>query len=224
MFAQRPPPPDGAGALHPPVECQWSLQVRRAGANTILHTWRCTMDPVDLNVPPDDGDPDEHDHGRKSGPVEVVFRNHRRRLLSLFEEAREEDLACMGAVAWLTDPFVLRAMATVPTAIVTQKEDYLRPDGPGAGTRSWQAGLRKLYDAIADSGRWAADWPVPLERLYMPPPLCGMNYGEDHPMAGVRCCGIRNNRDAKARVYSPLMHNKFLIFARAVDQTGRGSE
>ena len=59
---------------------------------------------IDLNRPPGEYLPEQRDHGCVSGDVEAVFRNHQERVIRLFKEARERNLACVGAVAWLTDP------------------------------------------------------------------------------------------------------------------------
>ncbi len=67
--------------------------------------------------------------------------------------------------------------------------------------------------------------PVPFERLYyMPPPLCDRRYGEDESISGVRCFGIRNNRNGEPWNRPPLMHNKFLVFARGLEQPVTGCE
>lgn len=181
------------------------------------------MDFIDLNRPPSGGDGflEDRDHGRHSGPVEVVFRNHRNKLLKLFKEARERNLACAGACAWLTDLQILGAMATVPTSIVVQKEDLLRPDIPAkAGLDAWKRRLRRQYEAIEASDRRRACPGVPFDRLHMPWPLCDMHYAEDHSVAGVRCFGLRNKRDGESggRLPLPLMHHKFIIFLRGVGQ------
>jgi hypothetical protein len=168
------------------------------------------MRPIDLNRLEGDGYPGQRDHGCISGQVEVVFRDHQGRLLRLFEEAQAKDLVCLGAVAWLTDPAVLEAMAKLPTAVVVQKEDFLRPDSAAIHDRKrWKVQLRSLYDAIACSGRHCdlfirQNFPDPLGALY----LVG-----DQSIAGVRCVGLRNDRVASG-VRHPLMHNKFLVFAR----------
>ena len=83
------------------------------------------MDPrtlIDLNRPPA-GHPEQRDHGCKSGPIEVVFRNYKSRLLQLYEEARTDGLVSLGAVAWLTDFEILDAMTKVriATSVVVQR-------------------------------------------------------------------------------------------------------
>ncbi len=181
------------------------------------------MAPIDLNRPPGDECPEDRDHGRRNGPVEAVFRNHRGRVLTLFNEAREHNLGCLGAVAWATDPEILAAMATIPTSLVVQKEDLWRPDIPVSGNlKAWRARLRRRYESIEASDS-RTELGVPFDRLHMPRPLCDMSYGEDRSVAGVRCCGVRNGRAGDPRD-RPLMHNKFLLFVRGVVPPMAGCE
>ena len=171
------------------------------------------MGPIDLNRLAGNGYAEQHDHGCVSANLEVVFRDHKPRLLRLFREAREEGLVCLGAVAWLTDFEILDAMATVPTSLVLQKEDFLRPDSPddlGNQRYSWRDTLREHYEAVAESA--AAD--PRFCRYNFPPPLGGMSLLGDHTIAGVRCVGVRNARAVGERQMPPLMHHKFLVFAR----------
>ena len=126
------------------------------------------MEPLDLNRPKGEGYTEQRDHGCASGLVEVVFRKHKPRLLRLFQEAREEGLVCLGAVAWLTDFEILDAMATLPCSVLVQKEDFLRPDSPtGAGAQrdGWRDILREHYEAVAgpatSPGSAATTFPIP---------------------------------------------------------------
>ena len=171
------------------------------------------MEPINLNRLEGEGYPEQRDHGCVSGQIEVLFRDHRGRLLRLFEEAQEAGLVCVGAVAWLTDPAILGAMATVPTSVVVQKEDFLRPEPMGSndgGHRKDQ--LRVRYDAVARSDR-NCDLFI---RQNFPDPLGSQSLLGDQGIAGVRCVGPRNDRDPN-RVRQPLMHNKFLVFIRLRD-------
>ena len=168
------------------------------------------MKLIDLNRPEGDDYPRQGDHRCVSGLVEVIFRDYRTRLLRLFEEAQADGLVCLGAVAWLTDSWVLRAMATMPTAVVVQKEDFLRPDSSIIdGRKCWKDQLRARYDAIARS-----DLNCDLFiRQNFPNPLGALSLQGDQSIAGVRCVGFRNDRGANG-VRRPLMHNKFLVFVR----------
>ena len=181
-------------------------------------------DHTDLNRPPEDEFPEQEDHGRVSGPVEAVFRNQPEKVIGLIEEARERNLACVGAIAWLTDPQVLDAMATIPTSLLVQKEDFLRPDIPARGNLGrWKARLRRQYEAIARSARRGTPG-IPFQRQNMPEPLGSMSYGSDPTISGVYAFGIRNDRGREGGFRPPLMHNKFLVFIRGVAQPGPGRE
>jgi hypothetical protein len=175
------------------------------------------MDPLDrinLNIPPPKGPPIQRNHWcvGDSGDIEVVFRDHKPRLLRLFaEEVQPEMLACLGAMAWFTDFEVLDAMTSVPSSVLVQKEDFLRLDGDPAeaGVRrdGWRDILRDHYVAIAES-----DIHQPgFCRQNFPSPLGDMALTGDQAIAGVRCVGVRNQRGRRAQ---PLMHHKFLLFAK----------
>lgn len=167
------------------------------------------MDFIDLNLVAGDGLPEQRDHGCISGSVQVVFREHLPRLTEIIYEAGEQGLVCVGSVAWLTEFTVLDALATLATAIVVQKEDFLRPDhGDDVNPVAWKAVLHEKYDAVAES-----DEHHPLfRRQNMPDPLGGISLFSNQRISGVRCFGNRNRRDGKQR-RTPLMHHKYLIFA-----------
>lgn len=152
------------------------------------------------------GVPVEHDHQPQAdnglsvvAPIDVIFRNHRARLV---EEIQRSPVV-FGCVAWLTDAVVLEALAKCHhVSIVVQKEDFLRPDLGHA----WGRSLRRLYDAL----------PSPLLRHALPGGVSSLNYASDPQIAPVRCVG-NHNRDKHPAW--PRMHNKFLIFC---DQTVGG--
>ncbi len=147
----------------------------------------------DLGVPVDHETEPQADHGMSAvAKVEVIFRNHRARLL---DEIARCDVV-LGCVAWLTDSAVLGALANCQhVSIVVQKEDFLRPDLGQA----WGQHLRRLYDAL----------PSPLLRYDLPGGVSGLNYASDPAIAPVRCVG-NHNRDRQPAW--PRMHNKFLVF------------
>ena len=180
--------------------------------------------PIDLNRPPA-GHPEQRDHGcaSRAVEVEVVFRNHRKKLLGLLNEAEQQGWVCFGSMAWFTDPLVLAAIARTPASIIVQKEDHLRPDIPvGRNLAAWRERLRRMYEAIEASDQ-QGDPAVPFDRLHMPWPLCDMSYGEDKSVAGVRCFGVRNDRSGKT-TSRPLMHHKFFVFAKGIWQPEPGRE
>ena len=181
------------------------------------------MDPrtlIDLNRPPA-GHPEQWDHGCKSGPIEVVFRNYKSRLLQLYEEARTDGLVSLGAVAWLTDFEILDAMTKVPTSVVVQKEDFLRPDEAiGSGRDRWRDILREHYLAVEGSDIHQPEFC----RQHFPHPLGDMNLTGDQTISGIRCFGVRNERRVGGRGPRPLMHNKFILFAKLSFSPAPGHE
>ena len=187
------------------------------------------MDPlnrINLNSPPGKGLSIHRDHGcvSDSGDVEVVFRDHKPRLLRLIEEeVQPEMLAALGAMAWFTDFDILDALTKVPCSLLVQKEDFLRvdgdPDEPGVKRDGWREILREHYEAIGASdihqpGFWRQNFPSPLG---------DMSLTGDQAIAGVRCVGVRNRRGRRA---GPLMHHKFIVFAKLTfrPQPGHGGE
>ena len=169
------------------------------------------MEPerLDLNRPPGDGIPEQPDHSCVSGPVQVVFRDHRQRLLELFEDARGESLVCVGALYRLSDLEILDAMAQIPTSIVVQKETLWRPDLDPAARPGWRDLLREHYDEIA----WSDEHHELFLRQHFPSPLGDMKLLGDQQIAGVRCIGVLGGPRRDGR-FAPLMHHKYLVFAR----------
>lgn len=156
----------------------------------------------DLGVPVEHATEPQVDHGLSAiAKVDVIFRNHRARLL---DEIARCDVV-LGCVAWLTDGVVLDALAKRQhVSIVVQKEDFLRPD---LG-QSWKHHLRRLYGAL----------PSPLLRYALPGGVSSLNYAGDPKIAPVRCVG-NHNRDKQPAW--PRMHNKFLVFCdQAKDSHG----
>ena len=143
----------------------------------------------------------QRDYSDASGHVEVVFRGQSDRLIELIGDAAQTGGHVLGAVAWLTDKRVLDALSRVSAAIVVQKEDFLRPDGPGYR----EADLRRMYRAIQCN----------LDRYSLPGIASELSVCYDPSVAGVRCVG-NHNRERKPSW--PRMHNKFLVFCREVRQ------
>ena len=164
---------------------------------------------LDLNNLKGDGLPKRRNYSCISGDVEVVFGGHKERLLEIIGEAARDGLVCTGAVAWLTDPHLIPALATLPSSLVVQKEDFLRPDlGPGDTQEGWRDWLQEQYADIHESGKLHDLF----QRPNFPPPLGNMSLLDDPSISGVRCFGPRNDRkNSKDR--NPLMHNKFLVFS-----------
>lgn len=102
----------------------------------------------------------------------------------------------VGCVAWLTAPTILKALSEVETAIVVQKEDFLRPDQ--GQKNSWRQSLRSSYGALSNS----------FVRYQFPYPLGMMDYLSDSTVDPVSCVG---NHNADKRAAMPRMHHKFLV-------------
>ena len=136
--------------------------------------------------------------GAASGNVEVVFRDHTKRLV---EEIRKADYV-LGAVAWLTHEEVIAAMSKLKMGcgVIVQKEDFLRPDS-GAGKEEWARELRKRYGRLKNK----------IARFSLPAPACELSYCADPDFDPVRCMGNHNSDKNPA---FPRMHNKFLVFCR----------
>jgi hypothetical protein len=147
----------------------------------------------ELGVPVDHDKEPQSDNGMSAvAPIDVIFRNHRARLVA--EITRFP--VVLGCVAWLTDTVILEALAKCRhVSIIVQKEDFLRPDLGQTRAQS----LRRLYDAL----------PSPLLRYALPGGVSSLNYAGDPSIAAVRCVG---NHNSEKRSAWPRMHNKFLIF------------
>jgi hypothetical protein len=149
-----------------------------------------------LSIPTDcsQGEPLQ-DYGTSSGTVEVVFRNLERRLV---REIFDADLV-VGCVAWLTNERILDALSMVRTALVVQKEDWLRPDS------NQNRSLKKLYSSLrAGPPRFSHTGLVAT-----------LSCGADCTLDPVRCVGNVNTDKNPAH---PRMHNKFFVFCRMVPE------
>lgn len=110
--------------------------------------------------------------------------------------------AVVGCVAWLTAAPILEALSEVETAIVVQKEDFLRPD---QGQKdSWRQALRKSYGAITNG----------FARYQFPFPFGMMDYLGDSTVDPVSCVG---NHNTDKRAAMPRMHHKFLVRGAQTD-------
>jgi hypothetical protein len=88
-------------------------------------------------------------------------------------------------------------------AIVVQKEDFLRPDGPHDDT--WKGWLRERYDALrCRIGR----------QEFLNNGMSALAATGNSDISPVRCVGTYNRDRSSA---SPKMHNKFLIFAKMIE-------
>jgi hypothetical protein len=130
------------------------------------------------------------------GRIDVHFRNLEDKLIG---HIRSADLV-VGCVAWLTNFRIVRELQKKLTAIVVQKEDFLKPDT--GDPASWKADLRAAYSEFRDlPNRFR--WDGLLGEL-----SCHGDCGFDP----IRCVG-NHNRDRNPAF--PRMHNKFVVFCRA---------
>lgn len=126
--------------------------------------------------------------------VEVIFRDHKDRLLELIDR-----YSCVvGCVAWLTDLDILYAMTDMEhVSIVVQKEDFLRPDG---NSKSFYADLRFVYEEL----------PTRFDRYMIDSDLISsLSVCGDPSIDAIRCVG---NHNSEKKPSFPRMHNKFLVF------------
>lgn len=134
------------------------------------------------------------DYGTKNDIVEVFFRNIKQKLCKKIEKAQ----IVVGCVAWLTDLDILESLSKTNTAIVVQKEDFLRPDSINAS----KFDVRNAYEKISMSYYRTAFNDTVLPE---------MSYCSDQSMSGIRCVG---NHNSDKFVVNPRMHNKFVVFCK----------
>ncbi len=136
--------------------------------------------------------------------VEVIFRNHKEKLIELIRGYR----IVLGCVAWLTDFDVLDALSLKSAVqIIVQKEDFLRPDSVQSSSTEFYIKLRRKYDALPSVYNWSQLGSVFSQLI----PVSDL---ENHQINAVRCMGNHNKDKEPA---SPRMHHKFLIFMNGYD-------
>lgn len=142
------------------------------------------------------------DFSMDKNSISVYFRNVKLRLI--------EKINCfdviLGCVAWLTDFDILDALAQKQASIIVQKEDFLRPDINEIGDKSWRNRLQQAYSKLK----------FDYCRHNFTNRLNGLSYCAESTLEPVRCVG-NYNRD-KANAF-PRMHNKFLIFCKAEEDS-----
>jgi phosphatidylserine/phosphatidylglycerophosphate/cardiolipin synthase-like enzyme len=151
-----------------------------------------------------DGDPialDDFATASDSARVTCHFRNVRDALVGYIN--RYDYM--VGCVAWLTDPVILRALATrCGVSIIVQKEDFLRPDCDE------RLDTRRLYGSIRSG----------FDRYEIPGILASMSFAADTELDAIRCVGNHNSNKSPAH---PRAHHKFLVFGR-MSTPGKGDE
>jgi hypothetical protein len=127
--------------------------------------------------------------------------------------------AAVGAVAWLTNPDILDAMAKLQhVAIVVQKEDFLRRDIDVAVYSLWKKKLHDSYNRLKPIKEWDFAYPDCDEldpdfnwavQSWLHKRGKGSACRAD---AAIRCLGFaRSNRE------TPRMHHKFLVLGHKAD-------
>jgi hypothetical protein len=160
---------------------------------------RTVLLSLDLNSieVPDDGSSDyRRAASARAGIAQAFFDGLEDRMCDF---VRAHDLV-VGCMAWFTSFPVLDAMAGRRAAIVVQKEDFLRPDGPidpkDPNRRAWRVRLREAYSRLRAGP----------DRLYYPNLASSLSVCSDPNIDAVRCVGVRN-----AGHGTPRMHHKFLV-------------
>lgn len=123
--------------------------------------------------------------------VQVAFRN----IEAVAVETIKQYPVIYGCMAWLTNHRILRTLASRDdTAIILQKEDFLRPDVGGPSKNV----LRDLYAALPSKRGEDSEGQYQFGYNF-----CSMIEG----LEAVRCVGYGPD---KGRTI-PRMHNKFLV-------------
>jgi hypothetical protein len=176
----------------------------------LASSWRkpATIDLTQLTIACADGPPveqEDHSTAKTAVDIEVVFRRHRDRLLTLLAEYPY----ALGCIAWLSDMHILDALATRQgVSILVQKEDFLRPDLDTAS--DFALILRRAYERIPT-----------LSRYWAPGIASSLSVCCDDSAGPVRCVG---NDNADKHPAWPRMHNKFLVFCSLRENAWRGPE
>lgn len=153
------------------------------------------------------------------GLVEVLFRNHTKRLIDLINQQGKGDVIC-GAVAWFTNCAVLDALHGAKQrgaicALVVQKEEFLRNNRTDA--------LHKAYRMLGTICNYtvASD----LIGAFSTKARLDDNYGwwlsQNDNIGAVRCVGNHNTNNIKSFA---RMHHKFIVFGKYEDNLERGRQ
>ena len=150
----------------------------------------------------------------RGGLIEVHFDEIEDRIV----EALSHATIAVGAVAWLTNERILKALAEVErVAIVVQKEDFLRRDSGVTDYPGWRKKLHRLYENLKPLCMW--DMPEAYPGIQEGHPWC--DPAVDHWVfnqsgefinggAPIRCIGYYS----APRAAMPRMHHKFLVFGQ----------
>ena len=151
----------------------------------------------ELRIPTDEAPQKQRDYSVTSGRTKVYFKHLEAHLI---EHIRESQVV-MGCVAWLTSESIIEALSSKDTAIVVQKEDFLRPDLEARG--GWPQRLRELYRTLK----------CDLDRYAFPGLISNLSVCGDPSIEPIRCVGNHNKDKAAA---FPRSHHKFVVFGKIV--------
>jgi hypothetical protein len=168
-----------------------------------IHMMKNKKQPLnlhDIKIPTDGESIEQTDYSKDSKEISVFFKNLDKTLINLISEA---DFV-FGCVAWLTHSEVLKALAQKQTAIVVQKEDFLRPDM--TLPNSPYTSLRALYGNLK----------CRLNRYCLLGIANSLSVCGDPSVAPIRCVGSHNS---EKKVAWPRAHHKFLIFAKIEERS-----
>lgn len=140
------------------------------------------------------------DYSLASGNVRVYFRQLKARLI---EHINRADMI-IGSVAWLTDLDILQALASKPTLITVQKEDFLRPDMVSRLDLGEKEALHNAYESLGkfDGSKIAVG---PFFQCVQP------QYRSLDPIV---CFGVYKEGEMYK---TPRLHHKFLVFLTEKD-------
>ena len=133
------------------------------------------------------------DHHESVPSIEVYFRDLEKHLIDKIKKAD----CVIGAVAWITNAGVLKALQEKRCLIVIQQEDFLRPDLCPEMLLERKSRLQKAYEKLRPIG--PAIWQTgPFSQI--------PNLKLTHAIQAF------GSAPQQKRYYTPKMHNKFLVF------------
>lgn len=133
----------------------------------------------------------------QSNNIEIVFRDFKSKLISLIEDS---DIV-LGAIAWLTNTDIIKALNKVQCQITLQKEDFLRPDLKQYLSSKDKKCLKELYDGLT----------CQLKTNQFHYKIYDLSRDNILDINPITCFGYFNKN---LRYCTPKMHNKFFIFAK----------
>ncbi|MEC5387736.1 phospholipase D-like domain-containing protein [Uliginosibacterium sp. H3] len=138
--------------------------------------------------------PNDFSTNSKDGSIRVYFRNVKKRLIDHINEAD----VIFGCVSWITDMEIIKAMQKKCVMLVVQKEVFLKPSANG---NAWMQALQAEYAKLSCC----------LELHSIDNAIGEKAYYFFDPADPVTCVGSIKSKEEFAH---PLMHNKFLVFAK----------